>query len=32
MDEWNSFKKETNSQSDYYIENILKKWGGKDNG
>lgn len=27
MDEWNSFKKETNSQSDYYIENILKKVG-----
>ena len=28
MEEWNNFKKRTNSSSDYYIENILK--GGKD--
>jgi hypothetical protein len=28
MEEWNIFKKETNTTSDYFIENILK--GGKD--
>lgn len=28
MSEWNNFKKVTNSTSDYFIENILTKWGG----
>ena len=25
MDEWNNFKKMTNTKSDYFIENILNK-------
>ena len=28
MEEWNNFKKETNTHSDFYIESILK--GGQD--
>jgi hypothetical protein len=24
MEEWNNFKKETNTHSDFYIESILK--------
>ena len=29
MEEWNNFKRETNTYSDFYIESILK--GGVDN-
>lgn len=27
MEEWNNFKKDTNTTSDYFIENILNKEG-----
>ena len=30
MKEWNNFKKETNTTSDYFIENIINLEGGKD--